>query len=126
GGTKVSELTLWSEYATAVAPTAAVAHGFDDFEYRAGKATRKGPDGVDADRAVLDLNEVNWDALPALFERANAELGVPKPTLRYLIVDTDIIDDTASMKVYLVDDYGGAFLEANLKGEVQKTYPRGK
>ncbi|QQQ73918.1 serine/threonine protein kinase [Saccharothrix sp. 6-C] len=126
GGTAVSEMTLWSDHATAVAPTAAVAHGFDDFEYRGGKATRKGPDGVDADRAVIDLNEVNWDALPALFDQANTELGVPQPTMRYLIIDTDIIDKTPSFRVYVIDGYGAAFLEANLKGEVQKTYPRGK
>ncbi|MEU4745988.1 serine/threonine protein kinase, partial [Actinosynnema sp. NPDC023658] len=98
----------------------------DDFQYRDGKATRQGADGVDADRAVLDLNEVNWDALPALMERADRELGVPKPTMRYLIVSTDIIDGTATMRAYLVDDYDGAYLEANLKGEVQKAYPRGK
>ncbi len=126
GGTTVSELTLWAEHATAVAPTAAVAHGFDDFEYRGGKATRKGPDGVDADRPVFDLNEVNWDAVPALFEQANKDLGVPQPTMRYLIVDSDIIDKTPSIRVYLIDGYGGAFLQANLKGEVQKSYPRGK
>ncbi|GAB2975356.1 serine/threonine-protein kinase [Saccharothrix stipae] len=126
GGTKVSELTLWPDHATAVAPTAAVAHGFDEFEYKGGKATRKGPDGVDADRPVIDLNEVNWDALPALFERANKELGVPQPTLRYMIVDSDIIEKTPSLKVYVIDGYGGAFLQANLQGQVQKTYPRGK
>ncbi|MFI9010936.1 protein kinase [Actinosynnema sp. NPDC053489] len=126
GGTKVSELTLWPDHASAVAPTAAVANGFDDFEYRGGKATRKGADGVDADRAVLDLNEVNWDAVPALSERANNELGVPQPTMRYLIVSTDIIDGTASLRLYLADDYGGAYLEANLKGEVQSVYSRNK
>ncbi|GAA3465262.1 protein kinase [Saccharothrix longispora] len=126
GGTAVSELTLWPDRATAVAPTTAVAHGFDNFEYRGGKATRKGPDGVDADEAVLDLNEVNWDALPALFEQADKELGVPAPTMRYVIVDTGLIDKIASVKVYLIDDYGAAYLQANLKGEVQRTYPRDK
>ncbi|MFD7655812.1 serine/threonine-protein kinase [Actinosynnema sp. NPDC059797] len=126
GGAKVSELTLWPDRASAVAPTAAVAHGFDDFEYRGGKATRKGPDGVDADRAVLDLNEVDWDALPGLVERAGRELGVPQPTMRYVIVDTDIIDGTPSLRVYLLDDYGAAYLEADLKGEVRRTFPRDK
>ncbi|NUT95162.1 MAG: protein kinase [Saccharothrix sp.] len=126
GGTKVSELTIYPDRASATAPTPTVAHGFDDFEYRNGRATKKGPDGVDADRAVLDLNEVNWDALPALFDTAAKELGVAQPTMRYVIVDTDIIDGTASVRIYLADDYGGAHLEANLKGEVQKTYPRDK
>ncbi|MEJ2853096.1 MULTISPECIES: serine/threonine-protein kinase [unclassified Saccharothrix] len=125
-GTKVSELVIYPDRASATAPTAAVKNGFDEFEYRGGKATRRGPDGVDADRAVLDLNEVNWDALPALFDQAGKELGVPQPTSRYIIVDTDIIDGTASIRIYLADDYGGAYLEANLKGEVQKAYPRDK
>ncbi|CCH32206.1 serine/threonine-protein kinase [Actinosynnema sp. NPDC047251] len=124
GGTKVSELTLWSERATATAPTAAVANGFDEFVYTGGKATRYGPDGVDADRAVLDLNDVNWDALPALFDRAVTDLGVPKPTMRYVIISTGIIDGKATVRVYLADDYGGAYLQADLKGEVQKLYPR--
>jgi hypothetical protein len=125
GGTKVSELTLWPDHATAVAPTTAVANGFDEFEFKSGgKATRKGPDGVDADRPVFDLNEVNWDALPALFEQANKDLGVPQPTMRYLIVDSDIIEKTPALKVYVIDGYGGAFLQANLQGQVQKTYPR--
>ena len=125
GGTKISELTMFPEHASAVAPTTAVANGFDDFQYRNGKATKEGADGVDADRAVLDLNEVNWDALPALFERADKDLGVPQPTMRYVIVSTSIIDGTPSVRVYLSDDYGSAYLEANLKGEVQKLYARG-
>jgi hypothetical protein len=124
GGSKVSELTLYSDYASATAPAEAVKNGFDDFEYRDGTATREGPDTVDADRAVLDLNTVNWDALPALWDRANAELGVAKPTMRYVVVDTDIIDGTPSMKLYLSDDYGAAYLLANLNGEVVDLYPR--
>ncbi len=126
GGTKVSDLTVYAEYARATAPTAAVKNGYDDFQYRNGAATREGPDGVDADRTVVDLNAVKWDALPALWERANKELGVAKPTLRYLIVDTDIIDGTPSLRLYLSDDYGGAYLLANINGEVVRLYPRDK
>jgi hypothetical protein len=124
GGSKVSDLTIYEDNAMATAPAPAVENGFDDFSYRDGTATREGPDTVDADRAVLDLNTVNWDALPALWERANNELGVAKPTLRYVIVDTDIIDGTPSLKLYLNDDYGAAYLIANLAGEVVKLYPR--
>ncbi|GAA2683730.1 MULTISPECIES: serine/threonine-protein kinase [Actinosynnema] len=127
GTTKVSDITLWPERASAVAPTAAVPNGFDNFEYTVGgKATRERPDGVDADRAVLDLNEVNWDALPGLFERAAKDLGVPQPKNRYVIVDTGLIDHKATIRIYLSDDYGGAYLSANLKGEVERLYPRDK
>lgn len=124
GGSKVSDLDLFPDHASATAPAAAVKNGFDNFEYRDGTATREGPDTVDADRAVLDLNEVNWDALPALWERANNELGVDKPTMRYVVVETDIIDGTPSLKLYVSDDYGAAFLSANLAGEVIELYPR--
>ena len=124
GGTKVSDLDLYSDHASATAPAAAVKNGFDDFDYSDGVATREGPDTVDADRAVLDLNAVNWDALPALWDRAGKELGVDKPTMRYVVVETDIIDGTASLKLYLSDDYGAAYLLATLAGEVVKLYPR--
>jgi hypothetical protein len=125
GGTEVSDLDLFSDHASATAPAPAVENGFDNFSYRDGTATRDGPDTVDADRAVLDLNDVNWDALPALWERANKELGVDNPTDRFVVVDTDIIDGTPSMKLYLSDDYGAAYLLANLAGEVVELFPRG-
>lgn len=124
GGSTVSKLTLYSDYASATAPAKDVTNGFDEFEYRDGVATREGPDTVDAGRAVLDLNTVNWDALPALWQRAETELGIDKPTMRYVIVDTDIIDDTPALKLYLSDDYGGAFLQANLAGEAVELFPR--
>ncbi|MGH3763145.1 protein kinase domain-containing protein [Actinophytocola sp.] len=124
GGSKVSELDIYADHASATAPTKAVKNGFDSFTYRGGTVTRDGPDGVDEDRAVLDLKAVNWDALPALWKRAEKELGVDKPTARYLAVETDIIDGTASMSFYLADDYGGAYLKANLNGEVIELYAR--
>jgi serine/threonine protein kinase len=124
GGTMVSKLTLYPDYASATAPAKNVTNGFDEFEYRDGVAIREGPDTVDADRAVLDLNTVNWDALPALWQRAETELGIDKPTTRYMIVDTDIIDDTPELKLYLSDDYGAAFLQANLAGEAVELFPR--
>jgi hypothetical protein len=124
GGSKVAELDIYPDHAAATAPTPAVKNGFDDFEYRDGVAARDGADGT-SDRAVLDLNAVNWNALPALWKRAEKELGVDKPTLRYLVVETDIIDGTASMNFYLSDDYGGAYLKADLNGRVLHLYGRG-
>lgn len=124
GTSKVSDFTLYEDSASATAPAKTKKNGFDSFHYRNGVASRDGPDGVDADRAVLDLNTVNWDALPALWDRANKELNVPNPTMRYVVVDTSIIDGTASFKLYLSDDYGAGYLEANLAGEVQDLYPQ--
>ncbi|WP_424185401.1 serine/threonine-protein kinase [Actinokineospora sp. G85] len=124
GGTTVSRLTIHPQHAQATAPVAAPAGAFDDFSYRDGVATREGPDRVDPDRGVLDLDDVNWDALPALWQRANAELGVPTPTSRYIIVDTGLIDKVPSVRLYVADEYGGGYLLATLNGEVVKLYPR--
>ncbi|GAA3030623.1 Serine/threonine protein kinase [Actinokineospora globicatena] len=124
GTSKVSDLTIYPDYANATAPTTAVKNGFDNFQYRKGVATKSGADGVDADRAVIDLNKVNWDALPGLWERANKELGIEKPDLRYIIVDTSIIDGTPALKLYLTDEYGAGYLIANPDGKVIKLYPR--
>jgi len=124
GDSVVSDLNLYPDHASATAPTDAVKGGFDNFEYRNGTATRDGADTVDEDRAVLDLDDVNWDALPALWKRAERDLGVDKPTLRYLVVDTGLIDEVPTMRFYLADDYGGAYLEANLAGKVTNLVPR--
>ncbi|HYQ69210.1 serine/threonine-protein kinase [Actinophytocola sp.] len=125
GGSKVSDFTLYVDSASATAPAKGVKNGYDDFVYRDGAATRARPDTVDADRTVLDLDTVNWDALPALWARANKELGVDRPTSRYVVVDTDIIDGTPSMKLYVSDDYGAGYLAADLAGNVTDLYPRG-
>jgi serine/threonine protein kinase len=124
GGSKVSDLDLYSDHAAATAPAKTVKNGYDNFEYRNGTATRDGADTVDEDRAVLDLEDVNWDALPGLWKRAERDLGVDKPTLRYLVVDTGLIDHVPSLRLYLADDYGGAYLEANLAGKVTNLVPR--
>jgi serine/threonine protein kinase len=122
---KVSELLLYPDYATATGPTVdGPKNGFDNYEYRGGDAaTRVDADGVDADRALLDLKQINWDALPGLWKRADKELGVENPTLRYVNISTDIIDGTPSMNFYLTNDYGGGYINANLKGEVIEVYP---
>jgi serine/threonine protein kinase len=125
GGTEVADLTIYGNYASASAPSKAVKNGFDEYEYRGGTATRTGADGLSDDRTVLDLDTVNWDALPGLWQRAEKELGVAEPTLRYLIVQTQLIDGPPTMNLYLADEYGGAYLEASLDGKVIQLYGRG-
>jgi serine/threonine protein kinase len=124
GGSKVSELGIYSDYAVATAPTDKVKDGFDNFEYRNGVATRTGADSV-SDDAVVDLNAVSWDAMPALWNRAEKELGVDDPTLSYLIITTDLFDGTTPvMMFYMVDEYGAAYLKASFAGKVLEVYAR--
>ncbi|MBC6471098.1 hypothetical protein [Actinomadura alba] len=54
-------------------------------------------------------------------------LGVAKPTNRYLVVDPAwaFANDRPVMLMYLSDEYGGAYLAADIKGKVLRRVPRG-
>jgi hypothetical protein len=49
---------------------------------------------------------------------------VPHPKTRYLIIGSDIIDETPTIMVYLSDDYGSGFLTADPRGKVTDTHPK--
>lgn len=129
GGTEFTEFTVYPNYVNASAPVATQPRLYDEYSYRNGVATREGAGGeLDDDDATIRLDSIDWNVLPALFATANAELGVPNPTLRYLIVEPawTFNDDKPTLLVYLTDDYGGAYLAANLDGSLVTMYPRGR
>ncbi|WP_218000621.1 serine/threonine-protein kinase [Nocardia higoensis] len=129
GGTEFTEFTVYPNFANASAPLATQPGLYDEYSYRDGVATREGAGGeLDDDDATIRLGSIDWNVLPALFATANAELGVPNPTLRYVIVEPawTFNDDKPTLLVYLSDDYGGAYLAANLDGSVVTMYPRGR
>src|SRR5690606_26890646 len=129
GGTEFTEFTAYPDYANAGAPLATQPDLYDEYSYRNGVASRAGAGGeLDDDDATIRLGSIDWNVLPALFATAHAELGVPDPTLRYVIVEPawTFNDDKPTLLVYLSDDYGGAYLAANLDGSVVTMYPRGR
>lgn len=128
GGTEFTEFTVYPNYANASAPLATQPDLYDEYSYRNGVATRQGAGGELDDDVTIRLAGIDWNVLPALFATANAELGVANPTLRYLIVEPawTFNDDEPTLLVYLTDDYGSAYLAANLDGSVVTMYPRGR
>ncbi|MFJ5547510.1 protein kinase [Streptomyces sp. NPDC093225] len=123
----VIEVTFYEEYAMAEISPKGRTDAYDNYRYDSGAdiATRTGPGStLDADDKTIDLNKVNWDALPGLFKRAEKELNVKNPTMRYVIVDRGLIDKVASMRIYLTDDYGAGYMEADLNGKVTRVMPR--
>ncbi|PJE97410.1 serine/threonine protein kinase [Streptomyces carminius] len=129
GGTTVTQLAIYEEYAIAQAPVKGDKKLYDRFTYRAGSdaAVHDGAGGTITDGTVpVDLGEYDWDAVPGLLRRAERTLGVEKPTMRYVLVSpaSTVFDTGPSMNVYLTDDYGGAYLKATPEGEVVATYPR--
>ncbi|MEU5336678.1 serine/threonine-protein kinase [Streptomyces asoensis] len=128
GGSKVTNLVIYGEYAIADAPVAGHPKLYDRYMYRGGDvAVKEGPGGSVMNGVVpVDLDLYDWDAVPALLTRAAKSLGVPEPTSRYLVINppSTVFDSGPTMSVYLSDDYGSAYLQADVHAKVIRTYPR--
>ncbi|HEX4818039.1 MAG TPA: serine/threonine-protein kinase [Nonomuraea sp.] len=125
GGDKVVRMTVYPTYAAIEAPLRKDKELYDLYYYRDGAVTRSGSGGQ-VEVPPVDLDAYNWNALPALLKKADQDLGVPDPTSRYVIVDSNYSFATPRqvLLVYVTDDYGRAgYLVANLQGKVVKTYP---
>jgi hypothetical protein len=87
-------------------------------------ASRQGPGGaVNATMSVVDLDTFNWNVLPGLIRKADKELGVSRPTTRYLIVNPGFAfgDSQAALMVYVSDEYRRTgYLAADRNGRVLK------
>ncbi|MBO2450162.1 serine/threonine protein kinase [Actinomadura barringtoniae] len=123
-----AELTIYEERANADAPVAGRRAAFDNYTYEKGAdaAVRERPSiAITTGDAKVDPSRFNWDALPALLERAKRTLKVPKPTMRYVIVESAwaFNGDRPTMMIHFTDDYGGGYLAVNEKGKVISTYP---
>lgn len=129
GGTKVTAFTLYDEHASAQAPLKFNPLLYDRFSYRDGQAKNDGMGGtlMSGDKPV-DLDSVDWDALPALLRTARATLNIPEPESSYVIVDpsSPFHGDRPVLRVYVSDKYGGAYLTADLDGRVIEKNPREK
>ncbi|GGR94481.1 serine/threonine-protein kinase [Streptomyces rubiginosohelvolus] len=129
GGTKVTDFTLYGEHASAEAPLKSNAALYDRFSYRDGRAKNDDMGGtLMSGSTTVDLDSVDWDALPALLKAAEKTLNVEDPESSYVIVDpsSPFHDDRPVLRVYVSDAHGGAFLTAELDGRVIEKNPRPK
>ncbi|GGY78618.1 serine/threonine-protein kinase [Streptomyces nitrosporeus] len=129
GGTEVTDFTLYDGHASASAPLESDPGLYDDYSYSDGRAERSGAGGpLTSDSALLDLEEIDWDRLPALLRDARTTLNVPDPALEdcYVIVEPASVfhEDRPVLRVYVSDDYGGAHLTAGIDGKVIDRNPR--
>jgi serine/threonine protein kinase len=125
-GSRIVRLTAYPTYAAIEAVKTSDHTLYDQYTYRNGKAAFQGPGGtLDKNQNTIDPHTVNWDALPNLITLADSELNVPNPTIHYIILDSDIINQQPQLFVYVSDDYGGGYLRADLTGKVTRKVPRG-
>ncbi|WP_246075681.1 serine/threonine-protein kinase [Nonomuraea terrae] len=124
GGSKIVEMVVYPTYASIDVPLKDDPELYDTYAYRDGAVIHAGRGGK-VGTPLVDLGAFDWDAIPALLRRANRDLGVPKPTSRYLIVDPDYA--FAAMRqvllVYVSDGYRSGYLVASPKGKILKLYP---
>ncbi|GLV96701.1 serine/threonine-protein kinase [Streptomyces lavendulae] len=122
GTTTFAKMTVYDEYVIASVPTAAGAETLDQWEYRGGSVRRTGPAGTVKDGdPLIDMAAVGWDTLPALLETSTREIGLQKPSSRYVIVDPWMMDQVPCMRTYLSDEYGrGGYVLAGTDGQVKK------
>jgi serine/threonine protein kinase len=125
GGNRVVSMTVYDDHASFDVVKKDDPGVYDTYDFVNGKAgfSMTG-DALDQGEPALDPYTVNWDALPGLLKDANGSLNVKNPKYHYVVVDSDIIDHTLSMRVYLGDDYRSGFLEADLKGKITDRYPQ--
>ncbi|MFI2433503.1 protein kinase [Streptomyces sp. NPDC018693] len=128
GGSEVTSLVVYGEYALAEAPVKGNPKLYDRYRYDGGEvAVKDGPGGtVTGGKVPVDLDTYDWDAVPGLFAEAERTLNVPSPSIRYLLIDpaSTVFHTDPTMNVYLSDDYGAAYLKATVDGKVIRAYPR--
>ncbi|MFC9701088.1 serine/threonine-protein kinase [Streptomyces sp. NPDC056943] len=127
-GAKVTSFVVYPDYAVAQSLVKGSTKRYDRYIYRGEDvAVRQGPGGTAFPGAIpTDLDAFDWDALPALLKRADKELGIDRPTSRYLVVTpgSTMLGSGAGLSIYLSDTYGVAYINADTKGRVTSTHPR--
>ncbi|MFI6416002.1 protein kinase [Streptomyces sp. NPDC050842] len=127
-GAKVTGFVVYPDYAVAQSLVKGSTKRYDRYIYRGEDvAVRQGPGGTAFPGSVpTDLNAFDWDSLPALLKRADKDLGIDRPTSRYLVVTpgSTLLGSGAGLSIYLSDTYGVAYINADTKGRVTSTHPR--
>ncbi|MFI8369443.1 serine/threonine-protein kinase [Streptomyces sp. NPDC085466] len=124
GTTTFKNMNVYGEYAFADIPTRPGARSYDRYEYRDGKVTKssfgRGTISSSPDQQPLDVTGLPWDDLPALSERADRELKVEDPTMRYLIIDRwSFNENRPTLRVYRINDYSATgYLAVDASGKV--------
>ncbi|MEV6486113.1 serine/threonine-protein kinase [Streptomyces sp. NPDC051576] len=121
-------ITVYPDYVSADVMVKGSRTEYDNYTYRADGGVEKGiiQSTLGSGYEPVDVRDFQWDTVPALFTRAEKELKVKNPTLRYLVVQLPwkTFNTPAYMSVYLSDSYGtSGYLSATPQGKVTKVVP---
>ncbi|MEV4331401.1 protein kinase [Streptomyces sp. NPDC049597] len=127
GTDRVGDFTVYDEYVALEVMVKGSDTKYDTYTYRPGKGVEKGiiSSTLSGGDLPFSMDDIDWDVVPALLKRAEKDLNVKKPTLRYVLVDNanETFDTPLGLAVHFADDYGGGHLTADLKGKVTSVFP---
>jgi hypothetical protein len=127
GTDRACDFSVYPEYVSAEVMVKGSDTKYDSYTYRPGEGVQKGiiSGSIIGGNRPFHLDDFDWDVLPALLERAEKDLNVPQPTMRYVLVNPpdDTFDTPLGLAVYLTDEYDSGYLEADLKGKVTRVMP---
>ncbi|WP_406375683.1 serine/threonine protein kinase [Streptomyces sp. NBC_00647] len=127
GTDRACDLTVYPTYVSADIMVKGSDTKYDSYTYRPGQGVEKGiiSSAIIGGKRSFSLDNFDWDVLPALLKRAEKDLNVQRPTMRYILVRPadDTFDTPLGLAVYLADDHVTGYLDADLKGKVTRVMP---
>ncbi|MGC0334285.1 serine/threonine protein kinase [Streptomyces sp. SAI-170] len=127
GTDRAYDFSVYPEFVSASIMVKGSDTKYDSYTYRPGEGVQKGiiSSSIIGGKRPFHLDDFDWDVLPELLERAEKDLNVPQPTMRYVLVrpPDDTFDTPLGLAVYRTDEYDAGYLEADLKGKVTRVMP---
>ncbi|MEU8791413.1 serine/threonine-protein kinase [Streptomyces sp. NPDC048643] len=127
GTDRACDLTIYADYVSADIMVKGSDTKYDSYIYRPGRGVEKGiiSSAIFGGKRPFSLGAFDWDVIPALLKRAQKDLNVSRPTMRYVVVNPadDTFGTPLGLAVYRVDDHVTGYLTADLKGRVTRVMP---
>ncbi|MET9730564.1 protein kinase [Streptomyces sp. NPDC006458] len=127
GTDRAGDFTVYPDYVSVQVMVRDSDTKCDTYTYRPGRGVEKSiiSGTIFPGHLPFSLDDFDWDVVPALLKRAEKDLNVPKPTLRYVMVRAadETFDTPLGLAVYRTDEYVAGYLEADLKGKVTRVMP---
>ncbi|MFJ4283928.1 protein kinase [Streptomyces massasporeus] len=127
GTDRACDLTVYPGYVSAEIMVKGSDTKYDSYTYRPGEGVRKGiiSSALIGGERPFSLDDFDWDVLPPLLKRAEKDLNVHRPTMRYVLVRPadDTFGTPLGLAVYLADEHVTGYLDADLKGKVTRVMP---
>jgi hypothetical protein len=124
GTTIVTEADIYSDHASVFAPEAKDHNSVDLYDVENGVFASPIPWGTLAEAdGTVDMNSVDWAAVPHLLSEVDKLVGTPNPNSHYVILDPNFFGDGPSLRIYSANDHSGGYLLTDLKGNILKTVP---